>query len=382
MDDVVPLLGRLVAADSVNPAYGGPGEAAVAAIVAEHLARHGLAPSLQGVMPGRSNVVGVLAGQDRSRSVLLEAHMDTVSTAGMVISPFEPEIREGRLHGRGACDVKAGLAAMLVAVTDLADEGFVPAVDVVLAAVIDEEHAFRGATALCGWLAGSGRSVEAGIVAEPTDLRIVRCTKGVLRFEMRCLGRAAHSSKPWLGASAILAAARCVLALERLHGALQHASHPLLGPATGSVGTIRGGTQINIVPDACVLAVDRRLLPGERPAEVLAAYESLAGEIMAQSPGVRVVVDPPLLVDEPLETPDDTAVVTVARDAAAALALAVDPVGVPYGSDASKFAREGIPAIVFGPGSIDSAHAADESVPIRDVEVATAFYRQWIRGFR
>lgn len=381
MDELVDLLASLVAIDSVNPAFGGPGEGAIGRVVAAHLSGHGIPVSLEEVLPGRPNVVGVLAGRDRSRSILLEAHMDTVSTVGMTIPPHEPAIRGGRLHGRGACDVKAGLAAMLAAVTDLAGERFVPAVDVMLAAVVDEEHAFRGATALCEWFAQRGRLPEAAVVAEPTDLRIVRCTKGVLRFEVDFIGRAAHSSKPWLGASAITAASRCVMALDEMHADLSSSSHPLLGAATGSVGMIRGGTQINIVPERCAIAVDRRLLPGEGPDDVLAAYEALAVKVAAGCPGVRAEIGSPLLVDDALDTPEDAAVVRVAATAASSIGLPMETVGVPYGSDASKFSRCGVPSIVFGPGSIDRAHAADEWVPLVEVESAAAFYRQWIRGF-
>ena len=372
MADVTDLLARLVAIDSVNPAFGGPGEAGVAAAVERYFHEVGLETFRQPVQPGRENVVAVLPGRDRARRVVLEAHMDTVSVAGMAIPPFEPVVREGRLHGRGACDTKAGLAAMMQAVADLHRAGTVPPCDVWMAAVVDEEHVFTGVLALV-----SGLVAEAAVVAEPTSLRIVTATKGVLRFRITVHGRAAHSSRPELGASAISAAARLVLALDEAHGALGRDRHPLLGAATGSVGTIAGGVQINIVPEACTLAVDRRLLPGESANAVLGEYGRLVARVLGDGP-CRATVEPPLLVDEALETDSSAPIVEAAQAAAAGLGLEPAPLGVPYGSDASKFSRHGVPAVVFGPGSIDLAHAADEWVPVDEVSQAVQFYRELV----
>lgn len=381
-DDVAELVARLVAIDSVNPAYGGPGEAGVAAFLREQLSAAGLETFAQPVEPGRENVIGVLPGRDRSRRVVLEAHMDTVGVVGMTVAPFEPMVRDRRLYGRGACDTKGGLAAMLQAVLELAGEGFTPACDTWLAAVCDEEHAYRGVLSLIDGLSAAGGTTVAAIVAEPTSLRVVTATKGVLRFRIRLQGRAAHSSQPWLGASAISAAARVVLALDAAHAALaEHPGHPLLGPATGSVGTIQGGVQVNIVPEECQLAVDRRLLPGEEAEAVLAGYRDLVAKPLAAS-GVIPSFET-MLVDETLETSHDTLAVRIAVEAAAAVGLDTTPVGVPYGSDASKLSRRaGVPSIVFGPGSIDAAHAADESVPLDDLVAAAAFYREFLRRIR
>ena len=234
------LLADLVAINSVNPAYGGPGEAAVANYLRGQFAAAGLTCLTQAVQPGRDNVIGVLPGRDRSRRVVLEAHMDTVGVDGMTVEPFQPRIRDGHLFGRGSCDTKGGLAAMLAAVLGLASERQTPACDVWLAAVVDEEHAYRGVLSLVDGIATADGCTAAAIVAEPTSLRIVSATKGVLRFQIRLTGRAAHSSKPHLGTSAITAAAHVILALDTLHNDLAtHTPHPLLGPATGSVGSSR-----------------------------------------------------------------------------------------------------------------------------------------------
>ena len=157
--------------------------------------------------------------------------------------------------------------------------------------------------------------------------------------------------------------------------------HPLLGPATCSVGTIVGGTQVNFVPDACGIEIDRRLLPGERAADVLADYQALLDRLAREHAGFDAVMAPPLLVDEALETPTDS---PAARAAAAVLAdLGLDPApcGVPFGSDASKLSRAGVPSLILGPGSIDQAHAAVEWVPLEQVAQARDFYREFCLRF-
>ena len=378
---VIETLAALVRIDSVNPQFGGPGEAGVAAFVAEFLAARGIDARRTTVLPGRDNVVGVVRGRDPSRRVVLEAHMDVVSTTGMTIPPFDPVIEGARLFGRGACDTKAGLAGMLHAVAALASAPERPPCDVWLAAVIDEEHLFRGVTALCASipapLPDGPRS--ASIVAEPTESRVVVATKGVVRWEVVFHGRAAHSSKPALGINAISHAAAFVREVDALHDGLAPErggrAHPLLGPATGNVGVIGGGVQVNFVPDRCALQIDRRLLPGERADDVLATYGAILERMAAADGSIRAELLPPFLVDEALETPSDARAVQVAGEVARSLGLDPEPVGVPYGSDASKLSRHGLDCLVFGPGSIDQAHAAVEWVEIEQVERAAEFYR-------
>lgn len=374
---VAATLAELVRINSVNPAYaGGPGEGEIAAWVRRFCAGYGLDVWEQEVWPGRPNVIARLPGRDPGRRVILEAHLDTVSVQGMTIPPFEPRIADGRLYGRGSCDTKGGLAAMLHAVASVKADGLVPPCEVWLAAVVDEEFSFRGVVKLC-----AGLTAHAAIVAEPTSLRAVIASKGVLRWRIRVHGRAAHSSKPHLGVNAIGHMARVVLALEEDHARLAAVAHPLLGPATCNVGVIRGGVQVNFVPDECAIEVDRRLLPGETATNVLAHYRRLLDGLQARHPTLRAEMEPPLLVDEALETP---ATAAVAQVASAVLAdHGRDPLlcGVPYGSDASKLSRQGVPSIVFGPGSIDHAHAAVEFVDLAEVEAAAAFYRDFILRF-
>lgn len=374
---VLNTLGDLVRIKSVNPAYeGGVPEAAMADYIHRFFQARGIETWQQEVFPGRPNLIAKLPGRDTSRRIILEAHTDTVSVKGMTIPPFEPILADGRMYGRGACDTKAGLAAMMHAVASLKEHGQVPACDVWLAAVVDEEFSFRGVVKLC-----EGLEAAAAIVAEPTELRAVVASKGVLRWRIRTHGRSAHSSKPHLGVNAVTQMARLVLAMDRDNQQLAQTVHPLLGPATVNVGVIRGGVQVNFVPDDCVIEVDRRLLPGERVAGVLDHYAALLAELKSADPMFDAEMEPPMLVDEALETPVDASVVQRASQVLHALGRDPVPAGVPYGSDASKLSRQGVPAIIFGPGSIDRAHAAVEYVECDQVLLATEFYRQFLLRF-
>ena len=365
-------LADLVAINSINPAYpGGVPEEAVAQYVETFFARHRIETFRQEVLPGRSNVIARLPGENPSRRVILEAHMDTVSTAGMTIDPFDPVIADGRLYGRGSCDTKAGLASMMHALVSLREQQIVPPCEVWLAAVVDEEHAFRGVLRLC-----EGLKADAAIVAEPTGLRAVTAAKGVLRWKLRTIGKAAHSAKPHLGINAINHMAQVLLALEQDAIALASKTHPLLGPATLNVGLIRGGEQINFVPDTCEIAIDRRLIPGENPHEVWAA----AGERLAAL-GLRVEMDEPMIADGPLEIRSTERVAIVAQQVLRSMGCNDELAGVPFGSDASKLARQGIPSMIFGPGSIDQAHAAVEFVDCDQVSAALNFYVDFLKQF-
>lgn len=374
---IVEILSQLVRIDSVNPAYGGPGEGELGRWVRRFFEARGIEVAEQEVWPGRLNVIARLPGRDRTRRVVLEAHLDTVSVQGMTIDPFVPRIADGRLYGRGACDTKGGLAAMIHAVAGVRADGLVPPCDVWLAAVVDEEFSFRGVTKLC-----EGLEAHAAIIAEPTNLRAVVASKGVLRWRIRVQGKAAHSGKPHLGVNAINHMARVILALEEDHRRLANFPHALLGPATCNVGVIHGGVQVNFVPDQCVIEVDRRLLPGEKPATVLAHYQTLIDALQAQHATLQAVMEPPMLTDDPLETPVESEVVRLASALLAERGREAEPCGVPFGSDASKLSRQGVPSIVFGPGSIDQAHGAVEFVDLSEVEAAAGFYRDFILRFR
>ncbi len=377
MSPVLQTLSELVRINSINSSYeGGPGEKEAAAYVKNFFEQRGIETWEQEVFPGRNNVIARVPGRDSSRRIVFEAHMDTVSVKGMTIDPFDPVVRDGRLHGRGSVDDKAGLAAMMHAVADIHASGEAPPCEVWMAAVVDEEFSFRGVVKLC-----EGLKADAAVVAEPTEFKCVIASKGVLRWRIRTKGRAAHSSKPHLGINAITAMSRVVLALNEDHERMQEAKHPLLGPGTCNVGVIHGGVQVNFVPDEAVIEIDRRLLPGEGVPEVLAHYQVLLDALMKRHPDVIAEMEEPMLQDWPFQTDADAGIVNLAREVLGEMGRDDGVSGVPFGSDASKFSRLGIPTILFGPGSIDQAHAAVEYVECAEVEKALAVYTEIARRF-
>ncbi len=336
---------------------------ALAEFVAAKLRELGVSVEMQEVLPGRANVIGTLPGLERTRRLLFEAHLDTVQTTGMTVNPFDGEVRKGRLYGRGACDTKASLAAMLLAMRVLRESP--PACDVVLAAVVDEEVTFRGAQAL----ASSGSHADAAIVGEPTDLRIGVAHKGLVRFHVEVLGRAAHSATPSDGLNAIDGMVQVLDRLRNEAVRLAGHVHPLTGSATVCVTEIHGGSGINTIPARCTAHIDRRVNPGESSQEVWRELRRKIEQAVTTFPGAVVVHEPYLLAD-PLETAPDVPVVRALADAVTEVAGNAELVGLPCATDASELAKIGIPCVVFGPGSLSDAHTAAESVSLTDVAQA------------
>jgi acetylornithine deacetylase len=383
LKDLFATLADLIHINSVNAFYeGGPGEADLARYVEKFFEVRGIETWRQHVLDAnesteaRQNIIARLPGIDSSRTVLLEAHMDTVSVQGMSIPPFEPTVHGGRMYGRGSCDTKAGLAAMMHAVAAIHASGEKPPCDVVLAAVVDEEFSFLGVKKLC-----EDFFADAAIVAEPTELRVAIASKGVLRWRIVTTGKSAHSSKAHLGVNAIYPMARIALAIEQDHAALSHIGDPLLGPASCNVGIISGGVQVNFVPDSCTIEIDRRLLPHETVSDVWHHYEQMLEGVRKTVPDMNVRMEQPMLVDEAWGVDPSSAIVQVAGSVLSNLGLNAEPIGVPFGSDASKLGRKGIPTIIFGPGSIDQAHSAIEYIELQQVVQAFEFYRSCLLAF-
>lgn len=377
--EAVDVLSALVAIDSVNPDYpnGSAGEAGVVRFIADFLESAGIEYRTDEVLPGRRNLVAVLPGNSRT-GLCLETHMDTVSAKGMQIPPFEPAIRNGKLYGRGSCDAKASLAAMLCALAGLKKSGVTPATDIFLAAVIDEEYQYRGVTRLLQ----NGFRAHSVVVGEPTRLRVVTACKGVVRFAVTVRGKSGHSARPWDGRNAILDMSAILNALEdELIPALGERQHPLLGSPTLSVGRIEGGVMVNIIPDRCTIEIDRRTLPGEDFASVSAEIQRMIDEVNKRRPGLDAVIEPPMLTDYAMETPADLPVVRYAREACARIVGESAIEGAGYCCDATKFSRAGIPAIVLGPGNIQNAHSDDEHVDIAELETAVRVYMDICKHF-
>jgi acetylornithine deacetylase/succinyl-diaminopimelate desuccinylase-like protein len=397
--DHIALLAALVRRPSVNPMgrdVSGPDylEGRVSDYLSQRFSAAGIPWLRQPVAPGRDNVIARLEATVPDGPVLIwDAHQDTVPVEGMSIEPFVPLVREGRMYGRGTCDVKGGLAAMTAALERLATAPERRAT-VVLTATVNEEFGFSGALAVTRLWKASGDSPEpaagdgaarsllslmsfmggrpaVAFVAEPTELDLVVAHKGSLKWRVRVHGRACHGAFPERGENALYAAGRAVLAIESLAAELlaRHADHPC-GPPTLSLGTLHGGTGVNLVPDLAVLELERRLLPGESAA---AARDEIVARIAAACPGVRIEHEPPF--NDAYGLPDGTAA-PAAAPWVEALAAAAGQRGrgrrtaARYGTNAGVYAAAGVPSVVFGPGSIAQAHTADEWIDLDELAAA------------
>ena len=377
-DPIIATLQEVVAIPSVNPGLpgGAEGERGMVDYLTRFFAAAGIACERWDALPGRSNVVATLPGRDPSRAVLFECHMDTATAEGMTIEPFQPVVKDGRMFGRGSSDTKAGGVAMVHAMLRIARSGEPPPISVMYAGVVDEEYRMRGAAALANALSACGTHIVAAVVAEPTELRIIRAHKGIIRAVIDVHGTAAHSSKPHLGANAISAAARLITAFdEEVAAGFAGSDDGITGVPTHNVGTIHGGLQVNFVPAECRLELDRRILPSEDFAAVLEPYRRIAERIAGEHEGITIDIMEDLSI-EPMETPADAAIVAGAAAAVRAVTgrAAVD--GEPYGTDAAKLSAAGIPSIVLGPGSIDQAHAAVEWIECAQVLHAVEVYHR------
>jgi acetylornithine deacetylase len=306
--------------------------------------------------------------------LLFDSHLDTVAVEGMTIPPFDPQIRDGKIFGRGACDTKGSGAAMLWALRRYAQSDQRD-LNIAIFFNVDEEVSKTGAWAFVNQQLSFFKTPILGvIVGEPTQLRLVSAGMGVLRWVIRTQGRAAHSSNPARGQSAISDMLRVVDALEQNYIPSLNARHPLTGKAQGSVNIIRGGTQINVIPHACEIHVDRRIVPGEDPATVLPAVERCLDELRQRHPQINVAQDQPLLVDPPLDPAVNDhfapAVGAILRE----MNLDPTPTGVPYGTNASCYTSNAIPAVILGPGDIAQAHTADEFLALDQLERGIDLY--------
>jgi acetylornithine deacetylase/succinyl-diaminopimelate desuccinylase-like protein len=355
------LLAELIALPSVNPAFLPPrhphaGEKNVADFLAAVAARAGLEIEFQKVLPGRSNLIARLRPKNKiKQSILLAPHLDTVGADG---TRFIPQRKNGRLHGRGACDTKGSVAVMLSALCELAKAKSRPLeTEIFFAGLIDEEHAQAGSRAL----ANGKFKADLAIVGEPTKLRVVTAHKGSLWLELETRGKAAHGATPQFGKNAIHEMARIVDLLETDYGArLRKRKHPLLGTATVNVGTISGGTQPNIVPDFCKISVDRRTLPGETDVGVRREISALlrARKLLANISSAK------LAPAVPLETDCSLPMVQKFLKSIGQ----TKPLGVDFFCDAAILSAGGIPSVVFGPGDIAQAHTADEWISLAELE--------------
>jgi len=394
------LLQELVRIPSVNPAFSSGDtiagdESQVTDFLQNFFQNFGWPWLRQEVHPGRENFVVVChaSGSAALRSPLLwEVHQDTVGVAGMKIDPYAATESHGRIWGRGSCDVKGGMAAMLAALARVEAEGTDLQQSLVLAFTINEECGFTGVKALCRlWGTEEDAAAEAenlrgplslvelrkmrpgrAIVAEPTLMDVVVAHKGSVRWRCHTHGKAAHTSRPEQGCNAISTMVRVVQAIEQYQDQVlsRGVAHPLCGRPTVCVSTIQGGSGVNTVPHHAVIDIDRRLVPSETPA---CAYQELVEYVTAQTLGCEATIEhqPPTNSSVGLADNDNREWAEQIASTVRSLGRISRLIAEPYGTDAWALAEAGIPTVVFGPGSIDQAHTDDEWIEIEQLERAT-----------
>ena len=360
------LLERLVRTDSVNPALveGAAGEGAIADLVAAWGEQRGLEVTRLEPAAGRPSVVLVARGSGGGASLMLNAHLDTVGVEGMD-APFEPRVEGGRLYGRGALDMKAGLAAAMSALEAAAAADLRG--DVLLAAVADEEHASIGTEAVVERF-----GADAAIVTEPSNLELHLAHRGFAIFELRTLGVASHTSQPERGVNAVAHMGHVLAGVERLQAELAaRAPHALAGRGTAQVVRIQGGEQLFVTPAACRSSYERRTVPGETRAQVEAEVQAVLQGAAQGAAGFQGHAELTLL-REPFEVEGDARLVRLAEEHARRV-LGREPVvaGAPYWTDAALLQAAGIPTLVLGPAG-EGLHAADEHVELSSVAALEA----------
>jgi acetylornithine deacetylase len=361
-DPAITLLRDLVAIDSVNPSLvpGAPGEQEIARRIAAELMAIGLEVYVREVAPGRPNVVGVLEGRARGRTLMICGHTDTVGVSGMH-RPFDPDLRDGRVYGRGAQDMKGGLAAGVGAVRRIVETGGLDSGRLVVAAVVDEEHASVGAEALVAeWRA------DGAVVTEPTGLDIAVAHKGFQWVSIETRGRAAHGSRPSEGRDAILRMGRVLAALDALDARLQRGrAHPSLGTASLHASIIEGGHELSSYPVRAWLQFERRTLPGEPPDVALIEANRILEKLRSDDDefegGAQLMFS-----REPYEIPVSDPLPQLLAGAAVSAGCAPAHVGMSFWTDAAILGSAGIPTVLFGPGGA-GLHSAEEYVIVEDV---------------
>lgn len=376
--DPVGLLQALVATPSVNPTLeaGGAGEGAVAMLCAGWLREWGFDVEVFEPEPGRPSVVARHgAGTPR---LLFNGHLDTVGVEGMTVPPFAAVLDGEVLRGRGACDMKGGVASLLAAARALAEEGHDGTLMVALTA--DEEHASIGMADLVA----RGVSADAAVVCEPTSLAVMPAHKGFVWADVTVAGRAAHGSRPEVGIDAIRRAARFLVEIDALDAELAARDpHPLLGHGSIHAGTIRGGSAPSVYPAECVVSLERRTLPGETVDQVMAELDAVARRTRLRHPDLEVTVAATL--ERPgTEVASDHPLVAGLLDAVESISHTARVGPMTAWVDAAFLNEAGIPAVCFGPGSIEHAHAADEWIDTAEVracaEILTLFGRRYLAG--
>jgi acetylornithine deacetylase len=366
--DLQKLVCELVAIESVNPdlVATGSGESKIAAFVASWLAAEGLAVQVVEPVPGRASVIGVLAGAGGGTSLMLNAHTDTVGSGGMK-DPFAPTVREGRVYGRGAYDMKGSLAAIMIVAREakkLKLRG-----DMIIAAVADEEVASLGTAAVLKRI-----EADAAIVTEPTEMRMCLAHKGFAWLEVETRGVAAHGSRPDLGVDAVAHMGPILTRVLELDRRLRAGrGHLLLGTGTIHASLIHGGQELSTYPARSVVKLERRTIPGEDGASALHEVEELIAAARVEDPALEASAR--LLLERPPSQLGADSFVTEAVEKAATEVLRQEPevIGVAYWMDMALSNAVGIPTVAFGPSG-EGAHADVEWVDLASLETCVQVY--------
>lgn len=364
-------LSHLVQIPSVTPIQAGacagePGEASIAAAIAQWFKRLGGDVAIDEVLPGRPNVYGLWPGESDAWFAV-DIHVDTVGVEQMTDEPFSGDISEGRVWGRGAVDTKASLGVILALIEHFQLTHQLPRANLLIGATVDEEFGATGAPAFAAWIAEQGIDVTQIVVAEPTRCVPVVGHRGVARFELTFIGEATHSSQPDLGRNAIVAAARTVVAYADEHQRLQTLPPANVGHGTLTSTIIGGGSGNNVVPDRCTLFIDRRVVDGEEPEIVINDLYR-----MAQQHGNLPVELTRQLEIHAFHQPSNSAwIQQLAEWSGSAPQLA------PYGTNAWAYRNLPCETVVIGPGSVDQAHGAREWVEVAELEKIGQIYANW-----
>lgn len=372
------LLQDLIKIESVNPALAskGSGEAAIARYIGDHLRNLGLDVRYQEIEKNRVNVIGILKGTGGGPSLMLNGHMDTVSAESMDENPFAATEKDGNIYGRGALDMKAGVAALIMAVESIMAAGTKLKGDVILTLVADEEYASMGTETVV-----DAYTADAAILCEPTDLDIVIAHKGFAWTKIEISGHAAHGSLPHRGVDAIVKAGKVLSAIDKLgRTALKKKTHPLLGSPSIHASLIEGGTELSTYPDYCKIELERRNLPGEDRKQVTAEMQELLNDIRRQDDQFKADFDVFFFRPAFEISPDQPIVQTVSRAFESICHRAPKYEGLWAWLDSAILAQAGIPTVIFGPSG-DGAHAAVEYVDIESIMTTTQVLVQSIIDF-
>ena len=370
-NEVISMARKMVQIDSQNP----PGnEKVLADYMANLLKGFGLEVMEYDFKPNRPNVVALHKGRVSNRALIFNGHLDTVPFGDLSkwsVHPLEGAIRNGRLYGRGSADMKSSIAAFVCALKHLIDLGVDVNGNVLVALTSDEEDSCVGA----GDILKKGYSGSACIVGEPSRLQVVVAHKGFARFRLTTFGKLAHASAPDEGKNAIYKMAKAIIKLEQIGGGYKNLkAHPLLGSPTLSVGVIKGGFKDNVVPDACEITVDRRLLPNESPEGVEKELRAELDKIALEDHGFEYSLS--LYNSLPAsETRTSNPIVGLAKEAIKDI-LGDDPSieGMPATTEMSHFVKAGIPSIILGCGDIKVAHTVDENLSLEEIVNLTKIY--------